>query len=256
MIDRNTAPHADATCAAHLRRGTARLSLCLLGLGIVLTGPRPAGSQATAASAAAAPSARALAGAEAIRPFRFRASDEQLADLRRRVLATKWPGRETVPDASQGVPLATMQKLARHWATDYDWRRFEARLNALPQFVTNIDGLDIHFVHVRSKHANALPVIVTHGWPGSIIEQLKIVDPLVNPTAHGGKARHRGPVDPGSRAPGPLQDAAAESRDSATDLGKTQLIESALAGGDMDARMRAADRCAAIEPIDIDSPRS
>ena len=111
-----------------------------------------------------------------------------LADLRRRISATKWPDRETVADASQGVHLATIQKLARYWATDYDWRKCEAKLNALPQFITEIDGLDIHFIHVRSKHEDALPLIVTHGWPGSIVEQLKIIDPLTNPTAHGGSA--------------------------------------------------------------------
>jgi pimeloyl-ACP methyl ester carboxylesterase len=131
---------------------------------------------------------RAAADSSTIRPFEFRASDEALADLRRRIVATKWPGRETVPDASQGVQLATMQKLARHWATEYDWRRFEARLNAVPQFVTNIDGLDIHFIHVKSRHPNALPIILTHGWPGSIVEMMKVVDPLANPTAHGGSA--------------------------------------------------------------------
>jgi pimeloyl-ACP methyl ester carboxylesterase len=108
--------------------------------------------------------------------------------MRRRIAATVWPERETVPDSSQGVPLATMQELARSWATDYDWRRCEAQLNALPQFVTEIDGLDIHFLHVRSQHAEALPLIVNHGWPGSIVEQLKIIDPLVNPTAHGASA--------------------------------------------------------------------
>jgi pimeloyl-ACP methyl ester carboxylesterase len=122
----------------------------------------------------------------AMRPLRVHVPELQLVDLRRRIKATKWPERETVTDASQGVQLATMQKLARYWATDYDWRKVEARLNAWPQFVTEIDGLDIHFVHVRSKHQNALPLIVTHGWPGSIIEQLKIIDPLTNPTAHGG----------------------------------------------------------------------
>lgn len=121
-----------------------------------------------------------------IRPFRFEAPEEALVDLRRRINATIWPERET--DASHGVPLATMQKLARYWANDYDWRKVEARLNALPQFITEIDGLDIHFIHVRSKHENALPVIVTHGWPGSIIEQLKIIDPLTNPTAYGASA--------------------------------------------------------------------
>ena len=125
---------------------------------------------------------------DAIRPFRLNVPEAELVELRRRINATRWPERETVADASQGVRLATMQKLARYWATDYDWRKVEARLNALPNFITEIDGLDIHFIHVRSKHENALPVIVTHGWPGSIIEQLKIVDPLVNPTAHGGTA--------------------------------------------------------------------
>src|SRR2546422_3155461 len=125
---------------------------------------------------------------DTIRPFQFHASDEDLAELKRRINATRWPERETVTDHSQGVPLATMQKLARYWATEYDWRKVEAKLNALPNFITEIDGLDIHFIHVRSKHENALPVIVTHGWPGSVIEQLKIVDPLVNPTAHGGQA--------------------------------------------------------------------
>jgi pimeloyl-ACP methyl ester carboxylesterase len=124
----------------------------------------------------------------AIRPFRANFSDTELAELRRRINATKWPERETVADASQGVQLATMQKLARYWGTEYDWRPCEARLNALPNFITEIDGLDIHFIHVRSKHENALPVIVTHGWPGSVTEQLKIVDPLTNPTAHGGSA--------------------------------------------------------------------
>ena len=129
--------------------------------------------------------AAATAGDTSIRPFQFHASDEALADLRQRILATKWPERETVADASQGVQLATMQKLARYWATEYDWRKCEAKLNALPNFMTKIDGLDIHFIHVRSKHQNALPLIVTHGWPGSVVEQLKIIDPLTNPTAYG-----------------------------------------------------------------------
>ena len=125
---------------------------------------------------------------DAIRPFRFEFPEEKLVDLRRRLAATQWPERETVSDPSQGVQLATIQKLARYWQTDYDWRKVEARLNALPQYITEIDGLEIHFIHVRSKHDNALPLIVTHGWPGSIIEQLKIIDPLTNPTAHGGSA--------------------------------------------------------------------
>jgi pimeloyl-ACP methyl ester carboxylesterase len=123
-----------------------------------------------------------------IRPFHYHASDEALADLRRRVAATKWPSRELVKDATQGVQLETMQKLAQYWANGYDWRKMEARLDALPQFVTTIDGVDIHFIHVRSNNKNALPMIVTHGWPGSIIEQMKIIDPLTNPTAHGGNA--------------------------------------------------------------------
>lgn len=123
-----------------------------------------------------------------IRPFKYHAPQAELDELRRRILATRWPEKEPVADHSQGVPLATMRKIARYWATEYDWRKMEAKLNALPNFITEIDGLDIHFIHVRSKHENALPVIITHGWPGSVIEQLKIVDPLTNPTAHGGNA--------------------------------------------------------------------
>jgi pimeloyl-ACP methyl ester carboxylesterase len=124
----------------------------------------------------------------AIRPFHITVPEADLIELRERINATKWPERETVADASQGVQLATIQALARYWATEYDWRKVETKLNALPQFITEIDGLDIHFVHVRSKHENALPLIVTHGWPGSIVEQMKIIDPLTNPTAHGGSA--------------------------------------------------------------------
>ena len=124
----------------------------------------------------------------AIRPFHVNVPETELTELRRRINATKWPERETVTDATQGVQLATTQALARYWATEYDWRKIEAKMNALPQFITEIDGLDIHFIHVRSKHENALPLIVTHGWPGSIIEQMKIIDPLTNPTAHGGSA--------------------------------------------------------------------
>jgi len=135
-------------------------------------------------STAAAPKT----AADAIRPFRVSFPEAALVDLRRRIGATKWPDREYVPDQTQGVQLATMQKLARYWEKDYDWRKVEAKLNALPQFITEIDGLDIHFIHVRSKHENALPIIVTHGWPGSIVEQLKIIGPLTDPTAFGGKA--------------------------------------------------------------------
>src|SRR4030081_731673 len=124
----------------------------------------------------------------AIRPFHVNVAEADLTELRRRINATKWPERETVTDASQGVQLATIQALARYWGTEYDWRKIEAKMNALPQFMTEIDGLDIHFIHVRSKHENALPLILTHGWPGSVIEQMKIIDPLTNPTAHGGNA--------------------------------------------------------------------
>ena len=124
----------------------------------------------------------------AIRPFKSTFPESALAELQRRVRATNWPDKETVDDDSQGVQLATMKKLAQYWSTDYDWRKIEARLNEFPSFITEIDGLDIHFLHVRSQHEGALPVIITHGWPGSVIEQLKIIDPLVNPTAHGGTA--------------------------------------------------------------------
>ena len=130
----------------------------------------------------------ATVGANAIREFKVNIPEEALVDLRQRIAATQWPEKETVADASQGVQLATMEKLARYWATDYDWRKIEAKLNSYPQFITEIDGLDIHFIHARSKHETALPIIVTHGWPGSIIEQLKLIGPLTDPTAYGGKA--------------------------------------------------------------------
>jgi pimeloyl-ACP methyl ester carboxylesterase len=139
-------------------------------------------------STATQPESERSAAPDAIRPFHFNVPEEELTDLRRRIEATRWPEEELVTDQSQGVQLATMQKLARYWATDYDWRRCEAQLNALPHFITEIDGLDIHFIHVRSKHEGALPLIVTHGWPGSVVEQLKIIDPLTNPTAHGASA--------------------------------------------------------------------
>ena len=144
------------------------------------------GTDAIVVAAASVP--RQASDDERVRPFTVRVPEAQLVDLRRRIAATKWPSRELVTDASQGVQLATMRELARTWQTDYSWRKFEAKLNALPQFMTTIDGVDIHFIHVRSKHRNALPVIVTHGWPGSIVEQLKIIEPLTNPTAHGGSA--------------------------------------------------------------------
>src|SRR5262245_52322598 len=132
--------------------------------------------------------AKTEAGGDAVRPFQVHFPDDALADLKRRIAATRWPEREIVTDQSQGVQLTTVQKLARYWQSEYDWRRCETKLNALPQFITNIDGVDIHFIHVRSKNPIALPMIVTHGWPGSIVEQLKIIEPLTDPTAHGGKA--------------------------------------------------------------------
>ena len=152
-----------------------------------MTQPQTEASSQTVTSVRLAAQVKTDVGAE-IRPFRVHFSDEALADLKRRVAATRWPEREIVSDQSQGVQLATVQKLANYWAKDYDWRKAEAKLNSYPQFTTTIDGVDIHFIHVRSKEKNALPVIVTHGWPGSIIEQLKIIDPLTNPTAYGGTA--------------------------------------------------------------------
>ena len=154
------------------------------------TAPAPATGPGVApdASIIGAAAATAAAGDTSIRPFKYHASDAELADLKRRIKATKWPDRETVNDSSQGVRLATAQKLADYWAEHHDWRRAEAQIFAHPNFVTNIDGLDIHFIHVKSKHPNALPMIITHGWPGSVIEQLKIIGPLTDPTAHGGTA--------------------------------------------------------------------
>ena len=130
----------------------------------------------------------ANSGNSAIRPFKVHVPQAQLVDLRKRIRATRWPAAETVSDDSQGVQLSAMREIARYWSTEYDWRKCEKKLNALPQFITEIDGLDIHYIHVRSKHPNALPVIITHGWPGSIIEQLKLIEPLTNPTAYGGRA--------------------------------------------------------------------
>jgi pimeloyl-ACP methyl ester carboxylesterase len=147
-----------------------------------------ASSAALAAAGLIATKAHAAPASDAVRPFNINVPNAELSELRRRISATRWPERETVTDDSQGVPLTMMQELASYWAKDYDWRKCEATLNALPQFMTEIDGLDIHFIHVRSKHENALPMIVTHGWPGSVIEQLKIIDPLTNPTAHGASA--------------------------------------------------------------------
>jgi pimeloyl-ACP methyl ester carboxylesterase len=150
---------------------TAAMGIAAAGVSSLFS-PRPAGAAASGE----------------IRPFHVRFSEKKLADLRRRIAATKWPRKETVGDATQGVQLATMQKLAKYWVTNYDWRKAEAKLNALPQFITTIDGLDIHFIHVKSKNPGALPLIITHGWPGSVLEQIKVIAPLTNPTAHGGKA--------------------------------------------------------------------
>jgi pimeloyl-ACP methyl ester carboxylesterase len=188
-------------------RSDQLLTTALIGVAAGLvpaTGAEAATTPATAASVAA-PTAAAAANVaarepgatsdaslasrdQAIRPFKFRASDADLADLKRRVAATRFPDRETVKDDTQGVQLDTMRKMADYWVNEYDWRKIEARLNALPNFLTEIDGLDIHFIHVRSKHENAIPIIVTHGWPGSITEQLKLIEPLTNPTAYGGSA--------------------------------------------------------------------
>src|SRR5712692_7787080 len=145
--------------------------------------------QGTAAEASQPPAdSTADAATAAIRPFHVNVPEQALVDLRQRIAATRWPDRETVPDRSQGAQLEKLQALVHYWGTDYDWRKAEAKLNALPQFMTNIDGVDIHYIHVRSRHPNALPLIITHGWPGSVIEQLKVIAPLTDPTAHGGSA--------------------------------------------------------------------
>jgi len=166
------------------------LVAAMMVLSLSSTSARRTGS-AVMASGAVGVSVSAAAAADtgsAIRPFRVNVPDADLADLRRRLLATRWPDRETVSDRSQGVQLEKLQALVQYWGTGYDWRKVEATLNAWPQFMTNIDGVDMHFIHVRSRHPNALPVIVMHGWPGSVIEQLKIIGPLTDPTAHGGRA--------------------------------------------------------------------
>src|SRR4051812_37358224 len=153
-----------------------------------MTAPTRRSTVAKTSAESLATKSRSMADSPAIRPFRISIPETQLAEMKRRIAATQWPEKETVADESQGVPLATMQELAHYWATDYDWRKVEARLNALPQFITNIDGLDIHFIHVRSKEKNAMPLIISHGWPGSIIEQMKVIGPLTDPAAFGGKA--------------------------------------------------------------------
>jgi pimeloyl-ACP methyl ester carboxylesterase len=179
-----------AAGAAHAFRLHARFlvvffaaTACLaLSATVLAQHPAPHGSSAQGAAKTRA------ADDESIRPFHISVPEEALVDLRRRIAATRWPDRETVNDRSQGVQLSTMQALVRYWGTDYDWRKAEAKLNALPQFVTTIDGVDIHFVHVRSRHPNAMPLIMTHGWPGSIFELLKVIGPLTDPPGYGGRA--------------------------------------------------------------------
>src|SRR5215208_5605202 len=183
MSEARSNPMRRGILAATAAAGASGLVLLAAGLGPGVT----AGDPPAPGGPPPAPP-RGTTGDQAVRPFRVAVPQADLDDLRRRLAATRWPDKETVTDDSQGVPLAKLRELARYWATDYDWRKVETRLNALPQFLTEIDGLDIHFIHVRSKHANALPVVVTHGWPGSVVEQLKIIDPLTNPTAHGGHA--------------------------------------------------------------------
>ena len=167
------------------------VTILLVATGSLLLNARPGRAQTVSTTEASAKNAhlgKSPASSEdtAIHPFHIKVPQAALDDLRRRLVNTRWPDHETVPDPSQGVPLGKLQALVSYWGTDYDWRKVEARLNALPQFVTTIDGVDIHFIHVRSRHPNALPVIITHGWPGSVIEQLKIIGPLTEPTAHGG----------------------------------------------------------------------
>ena len=169
------------------RRSFLTRSMAALSAGpFLLAAPGYAHAGTDAVLLAAAPASRAPTGDAAIRPFRARVPNAAVADLRRRLAATRWPTRELVKDRSQGVQLATLKELAHYWATEYDWRKAEAKLNALPQFVTKIDGVDIHFIHVKSRHPNAMPLIMTHGWPGSVIELLETIGPLTDPTAHGG----------------------------------------------------------------------
>ena len=185
--DRETRPTASMS-----RRRVLRAGALGVAAGLVATTPARALAFPTidrkSEEATMTDLAETTTTAGAIRPFRVHVPDEALVDLRRRLAATRWPHKETVTDASQGVQFAMMQALTRYWATAYEWRTVEATLNALPQFMTTIDGLDIHFIHVKSRHANALPLLITHGWPGSIVEMLGVVGPLTDPTAHGGTA--------------------------------------------------------------------
>jgi pimeloyl-ACP methyl ester carboxylesterase len=201
-------PRTDAIHATRARDGSARRCTCVLGLAVALSGSALVGAQSTAVTRRArstpsrepimaqlntvdAPDAAPAPHAavdDAIHPFRAHVPEADVADLRRRLAATRWPDKETVADQSQGAQVANLRELVRYWGTGYDWRKAEAKLNALPQFTTRIDGVDIHFIHVRSKHANALPLIITHGWPGSVFEQIELVAPLTDPTKHGGRA--------------------------------------------------------------------
>ncbi len=176
------------TLRGFLAASVTALSVCLFALAAPNHAQTMATSDADAVVVAAAPETSQAAEDRSIRPFSVQVPQAALDDLRRRIAATRWPDKETVADQSQGAQLAKLQELVRYWGSGYDWRKVEAKLNGLPQFVTTIDGVDIHFIHLRSRHKNALPVIVTHGWPGSVIEQLKIIGPLTDPTAHGGRA--------------------------------------------------------------------
>jgi len=193
---------ARAQCA---RGGTSFVRICTLGLAVYVLAPAPAPAHTTTAGppawptpsresitrqldTVAAPTVSRDAGDESIRPFRVRVTDAELADLRRRLQATRWPDKETVADASQGAQLASLKELVRYWGSEYDWRRGEAKLNSYPQFMTTIDGVDIHFIHVKSRHPDAMPVVIAHGWPGSVFEQIKLIEPLTDPTAYGGRA--------------------------------------------------------------------
>lgn len=184
------AEHTTEACIKRILGTLTRQLVVLFAAAVCLTLPATAPAQQPArAGAQARSAAQALAGeGDSIRPFRARVPQEALDDLRRRITATRWPDRETVNDQSQGAQLAQLQELVRYWGNGYDWRRAEAKLNASPQFVTNIDGVDIHFIHVRSRHKNALPLIISHGWPGSVFEQIKLIGPLTDPTAFGGRA--------------------------------------------------------------------
>jgi pimeloyl-ACP methyl ester carboxylesterase len=168
------------------RVGAATAAALAFGLGVFSSPDYGQTNESSVIAQASTP--RAPAEDQSIRPFKVRVPRTALNDLRRRIRATRWPDKETVADQSQGTQLAKLQELVQYWGSGYDWRKVEAKLNALPQFTTKIDGVDIHFIHVRSRHKNALPVIITHGWPGSVIEQLKIIAPLTDPTAHGGNA--------------------------------------------------------------------